>query len=388
MGLLMDEELYQQMEIWRHDFHKYPETAYEEHRTARIVADLLKSFGITVHTGIAETGVVGVLEGDLSGNQAIGLRADMDALPITEQNTVSYCSHNKGKMHACGHDGHTAMLLGAAKYLSENRDFRGRVIFIFQPAEEGEAGAKRMLDEGVFEQFPVDAVFGMHNWPGLPVGHFGVHAGPVMAAMDTFDITITGKGGHAAMPHQCIDPVMVSSHLMVAIQSIMSRELDPLAQSVLTITKIHGGDAYNVIPHQVVLCGTCRTFDRTVRDKIESRLRLKIEQVCGGFGATGSLNYIKRFPATINHKNQAEFCASVAKKVVGRDAVYTDIQPSMASEDFAYFLLQKPGAFVWIGNGPADEGRKLHNPCYDFNDEALIVGANFWVQLVQSFKNT
>ncbi|EGG95541.1 putative hydrolase/peptidase [gamma proteobacterium IMCC1989] len=376
--------LHQAMREWRQDLHAHPETAFEEHRTSAKVVELLTSFGLEVTTGLAETGVVAALKGNVQSDRAIGLRADMDALNLQELNTFSHCSKHKGKMHGCGHDGHTAMLLGAAKHLSENRDFAGTVVFIFQPAEEGESGAKVMCDEGLFEQFPVDAVYGMHNWPGLEVGCFAIHSGPVMASMDVFDITITGQGCHGGMPHMGVDPVAVAGQLIGSLQHIVSRTLNPLESGVVSITQMHGGDAYNVVPDSVVLSGTCRTFSAEAQDLIESKMQQQVRSICEAFGAAGELDYRRIYPSAINDVKHAAICADVTQALVGERQVKHDLPPSMGAEDFAFMLQERPGAYIWIGNGTAEDGRGLHNPYYDFNDDILTLGANYWVTLVQS----
>ena len=382
-SITKDSELHQQMRAWRKDIHAHPETAYEEHRTAAKVAQLLQSFDLEVHTGLAVTGVVATLQGNKPGSGCIGLRADIDALNLQELNKFEHCSRHDGKMHACGHDGHTAMLLGAAKYLSQNRDFAGTVVFIFQPAEEGEAGAKMMCDQGLFEQFNVDAVYGMHNWPGIEQGKFAVHTGPVMASMDLFDITISGQGCHAGMPHLGTDPIMVAGQLIGALQSIVSRDLDPLHSGVVSITQIHAGEAYNVIPDSVTLSGTCRAFSVEQQQQIESLMRQRVASICEAFGARGELDYRRVAPCTENHPQQTQICAQVTTDLVGAENVILDQAPSMGSEDFAFMLLEKPGAYIWIGNGVMQGGKGLHNPHYDFNDEVLALGASYWVALTQ-----
>lgn len=376
--------LHQKMRDWRRDFHAHPETAFEEHRTAAKVVELLTDFGLDVTTGLAKTGVVATLQGYQESNRSIGLRADMDALNLQELNTFSHCSKNEGKMHGCGHDGHTAMLLGAAKYLSEHRNFAGKVVFIFQPAEEGEAGARVMCEEGLFEQFDVDSVYGMHNWPGLDAGIFAVHTGPVMAAMDVFDITITGKGCHGGMPHMGSDPVVVAAQLISALQTIVSRNINPLESGVVSITRMNGGDAYNVVPDSVTLSGTCRTFSAEVQNLIESRMRSLVSSICEAFGARGTLDYRHQYPATVNTHENADICARVLENLVGREKVISDPEPSMGAEDFAFMLQKRPGAYVWIGNGSGEGGCGLHNPHYDFNDAILALGTNYWLTLVQT----
>ncbi len=367
---------------WRRDLHAHPEIAFEEHRTASFVADRLESFGVEVHRGLAKTGVVGQLKAG-SGNRAIALRADMDALPMEEHNGFGHRSKTPGMMHACGHDGHTTMLLGAAKYLAETKGFDGTVYFIFQPAEEAEGGGEVMVKEGLFEQFPVEAVFGLHNWPGMPAGQFGVAAGPMMAAFDTFDLKVTGKGSHGAMPHQGVDSIVTAAQVITALQTIASRNTDPLDAVVVSVTQIHGGDAYNIIPDAVELKGTVRTFKDSVREGVEPAIRRIANGVCEAAGATMELDYHWRYPATVNHAEETELAASAAAAVVGAENVERHPIPSMGSEDFAYMLRERPGCYVWLGNGPTEGGCMLHNPAYDFNDEILPVGASYWATLVE-----
>jgi len=327
------------------------------------------------------------LEGSRPANgnlSSIGLRADIDALDIEEQNDFPYKSVYSGKMHACGHDGHTTMLLGAMKYLAQTRNFGGKVHFIFQPAEENEGGARVMVEEGLFDRFPVDAVFGLHNWPGMPLGQFAVAPGPMMAAFDVFTITIKGKGTHGAMPHLGIDPIVVASHVVTALQSIVSRTISALDQVVLSVTQIHAGDTWNVIPGEVVLNGTTRTFRKEIQDTLEPRIRQIVDGVTAAFGATAELKYERRYPATINTEQETEWSAEAACAVVGPKNVARDPQPCMGSEDFAFMLNECPGSYIWMGNGPSDNDRLLHNARYDFNDEAIPVGASYWVRLVET----
>ena len=377
-------EFHAEMTQWRHQIHAHPETAFEEHKTAELVAGLLESFGVTVDRGIARTGVIGTLKGSLPGDRAIALRADMDALHIEEQNDAPYASRHHGRMHACGHDGHTAMLLGAAKHLAETRNFAGTIHFVFQPAEENEGGARLMIQEGVLERYPVEAVFGMHNWPEVPAGQFAVRSGPMMAAFDIFEITITGRGAHAAMPHLAIDPIVVAAQLVSGLQTIASRDVNPAESAVVSITQIHGGDTWNVIPETVVLRGTTRSFNPAVRDQIELAIRRIAEGVCRAGGAQIEFRYERRYPALINASAETEIAAATAASLVGERNVKRDLLPSMAAEDFACFLEQKPGAYIWIGNGTAEAGGILHNPHYDFNDEVLPLGASYWVRLAES----
>ena len=374
----------------RRDIHAYPELAFKETRTSDLVAEALASYGLEVHRGLAGTGVVGVLKkGD--SPRAIGLRADMDALAVEEKNGFSHCSTRVGTMHACGHDGHTAMLLGAARYLSEQRDrldFEGTVYFIFQPAEESEGGALVMVNEGLFRQFPMDAVFGLHNWPGIPVGEMAVVPGPVMASTCCFEISVRGKGCHAGMPHQGNDPLVAASHLVIALQSIVSRNIHPCESSVVSVTQIHGGDALNVIPEQVVLRGTIRAFKPEIQQQVEKR----IEALCSGigqsYGASITICIDQRYPATVNHPDETALCQRVAAQLLGKENVRTSELPSMGAEDFAYMLREKRGCYVWLGNGVSAQGAvsacMLHSPHYDFNDEILPIGIRYWVQLVES----
>jgi hippurate hydrolase len=367
---------------WRRDLHAHPEIAFEEHRTAGIVAEHLESFGIEVHRGLAKTGVVGQLKAG-TGNRAIALRADMDALPLEEYNEFDHRSQTDGMMHACGHDGHTTMLLGAAKYLAESKDFDGTVYFIFQPAEEGEGGGKVMIEEGLFEQFPAETVFGLHNWPGMPAGQFGIAAGPMMAAFDIFDLKITGNGSHAAMPHQGVDSIVTASQVVTALQTITSRNTNPLDALVVSVTQIHGGDAYNIIPDSVQLRGTVRSFKDSVGEYAEQAIARIATGICQAAGATMELDYQRRYPSTINHADETELAALAAAAVVGDDNIDRHPVPSMGSEDFAYMLRERPGCYVWLGNGMADGGCMLHNPGYDFNDDILPVGASYWATLVE-----
>ncbi len=375
----------------RRDIHAHPELRFEENRTAELVAQKLESWGIPVHRGLGKTGVVGTIRQGSSG-RSIGLRADMDALPMQEHNEFEHRSRNHGKMHACGHDGHTAMLLAAAKYLAEHRNFDGTVHLIFQPAEEGGAGAQRMIDDGLFEKFPCDAVFGMHNWPGMKVGQFGVRAGPTLASSNEFRITITGRGAHAALPHNGIDPVLVATHVVQALQSILTRNKKPIDSAVLSVTQIHAGEAVNVIPDSAVISGTVRAFTLEVLDMIEERMREIAEKLPVAFGASGSLYFHRNYPPLINHANETEFARSVLQDVVG-DANIFEFEPAMGSEDFAFMLQAKPGSYIMAGNGDGshrDSGHgmgpcMLHNPSYDFNDDLIPVGATYWVRLAEKF---
>jgi amidohydrolase len=364
---------------WRQHLHAHPELAFEEKQTAAFIAGKLREFGLEVHEGIAGTGVVGVLR---RGNgPMVGLRADIDALPIVEATGLSYASQADGRMHACGHDGHTAMLLGAARVLSEMPPPNGTVAFIFQPAEENEGGGKAMVEDGLFSDFPASSVYGMHNWPGLPAGQFAVHAGPVMAAFDTFEVIVEGQGSHGAMPHQGVDPISVSAQLYQAWQLIVSRNVSPTDAAVISVTQIHAGDTWNVIPNAVTLRGTVRTLRPETRDLIETRMAERTDLISRAFGARAQFHYQRRYPATINTAAEAETARLAAAETAANSPVLTDLAPSMASEDFSYMLQEKPGAYIWIGNGPAENGHNLHSPRYDFNDTILPTGVEYWVRL-------
>ena len=369
---------------WRHDIHAHPELLYDVNRTAGIVADKLRSFGCDeVVTGIGRTGVVGVIHGNRAGEggRVIGLRADMDALSIQEANDIPYKSTVPGKMHACGHDGHTAMLLGAARYLAETRNFNGTAVVIFQPAEEGGAGGKAMVQDGLMERFRVEEVYGMHNYPGLPVGQFALRAGPLMAAADRITIDIEGRGGHAARPHVSIDTVLVGAQIINAIQSIVSRNVDPLEAAVVSICVFQAGTTDNVIPQTAQLRGTARSLTPKVRDLLEGRLQQVVTGTAQLYGATAKLTYRRDYPITRNHDRQAAFAASVATQVAGRERVDDQVAPVMGAEDFSFMLEARPGAFIFVGNG-ASAG--LHHPAYDFNDETIPFGTSYWVKLVES----
>jgi hippurate hydrolase len=365
----------------RRDLHAHPELCFEEQRTSDIVAAKLTEWGIPVHRGLGTTGVVGIIKSGTS-NRAIGLRADMDALPMAESNTFAHASTCPGKMHACGHDGHTAMLLGAAKYLAETRNFDGTVHFIFQPAEENEGGGREMVEQGLFDKFPCESVYGMHNWPGMPVGQFGVRPGPMMASYDIFEIELTGRGCHAAMPHTGIDPIVAAAALVQALQSIPSRNVDPIESAVVSVTQIHAGDTWNVIPDAAVLRGTTRAFKPQVQDLIERRIRELCAGICSAYGTQAKVRYERRYPPTVNAVRETEVCASVLERMVGAENV-SRIPPVMGSEDFAFMLQVKAGCYVFVGNGPGEGGCMLHNPHYDFNDEVLPLGASYWANLVE-----
>jgi amidohydrolase len=377
-------DFHAEMAEWRHQIHARPETAFEEHKTAELVSRLLQSFGLSVDRGIARTGVIGTLKGSVPSDRAIALRADMDALHIEEQNDFPHASQDRGRMHACGHDGHTAMLLGAAKHLAETRNFAGTIYFVFQPAEENEGGARLMIEEGILEKYPVEAVFGMHNWPELPEGQFAIQSGPMMAAFDIFEIEIKGRGAHAAMPHLAIDPIVAAAQVVNGLQTIASRNVHPLEGGVVSVTQIHGGDTWNVIPETVLLRGTTRSFNPAVRDQIEPAIRRIAEGACSACGAAISVRYERRYPPTINSAAETDLAADAAASLVGDDNVKRDMLPSMAAEDFAWFLEKKPGAYIWIGNGCAEKRGMLHSPHYDFNDAILPLGASYWVRLAES----
>ena len=364
----------------RRDIHAHPELCFQEVRTADLVAAKLTEWGIPIHRGLGTTGVVGIVKSGTSA-RAIGLRADMDALPMQEFNTFSHASQNAGKMHACGHDGHTAMLLGAAKYLAETRNFAGTAALIFQPAEEGGAGARAMIADGLMDKFRIEEVYGMHNLPGLPVGQFAIRPGAVMAATDTVIIDIEGKGGHAAWPNHTIDPVLVGAQIVAQAQSIVARSVDPLEAAVISICVFQAGSAINIIPQTAQLRGTARSFKPEVRDLLEKRLRELVEHTAQAHGARATLTYRRGYPVTHNHEEQTAFAASVAKEIAGNDRVDTNTPPMMGAEDFSYMLEARPGAFIFVGNG---DTAGLHNPAYDFNDEAIPTGTSYWVKLVET----
>ena len=377
-------DLHGEITAWRRDIHAHPELLYEVHRTAGSVADKLKRFGCDeVVTGIGRTGVVGVIRGarGAGGSRVIGLRADMDALPIQEANEVPYKSTVPGKMHACGHDGHTAMLLGAARYLAETRNFSGTAVVIFQPAEEGGAGGKAMVQDGLMDRFGIEEVYGMHNYPGLPVGEFALRPGPLMAAADRLTIEIEGRGGHAARPHIAVDTVLVGAQIINQIQSIVSRNVDPLHAAVVSICVFQAGSTDNVIPQTALLRGTARSLTPEVRDLLERRLHDVVTGTAQLYGATAKLTYKRDYPVTRNHERQAAFAASVAAEVVGRERVNDHAAPVMGAEDFSFMLEARPGAFIFVGNG---DSAGLHHPAYNFNDDAIPVGTSYWVRLVET----
>jgi amidohydrolase len=379
-------DLQPDIQAWRRDIHEHPELLYDVHRTAAFVADRLREFGCDeVATGLGRTGVVGVIKGrnkaaGKSDVKVIGLRADMDALPIEEATNLPYASKTKGLMHACGHDGHTAMLLGAARYLAETRNFAGDAVVIFQPAEEGGAGAAAMIKDGLMDRFAIDQVYGMHNGPGIPLGAFAIRTGPIMAATDSIDIRIEGLGGHAARPHICIDSVLAGAQLITALQSVVSRSVDPLESAVISMCEFHAGNARNVIPQTAVLRGTVRTLIPGVRALVEKRVREVVAGVAQMTGAKIELDYVPGYPVTVNHASQTEFATQVAKEIAG-DANVHETAPMMGAEDFSYMLEERPGAFIFCGNG---NSAGLHHPAYNFNDEAIVFGTSYWIKLVEN----
>ena len=375
-------DLADEIASWRHDFHENPEIMYETVRTAAKVADLLRSFGLDeVVTGIGRTGVVGVIRGKNGGaGRVIGLRADMDALPIEEMTGLPYASKTSGKMHACGHDGHTSMLLGAAKYLAETRNFNGTAVVIFQPAEEGGAGAKAMIDDGLMTRWAIDEVYSLHNLPGLPVGEFAIRKGPIMAATDEFRITITGRGGHAAKPHETVDPIIVGTQIVSALQTIASRAVNPLDSVVVSVTIFEAGTAFNVIPETATLRGTIRSLTDATRDLAEKRLHDIVNALCIAYGATANIEFRRGYPVTANHDDQTDFAVSVAEEIAGPERVQRETEPMMGGEDFSYMLLERPGAYIFAGNG---DSASLHHPRYNFNDGLIPSGSSYFVRLVE-----
>jgi amidohydrolase len=375
----------------RRDIHAHPELKFEEFRTSDLVAKKLTDWGIPIHRGLGKTGVVAILKNGTS-KRAIGLRADMDALPMSEHNKFAHASKFSGRMHACGHDGHTAMLLGAARHFAKYKNFDGTVYLIFQPAEEGGGGAREMIKDGIFEKFPMDAVFGMHNWPGSKLGRFGLRSGPVMASSSEFKITITGKGSHAALPHTGIDPIPVACQMVQAFQTIITRNKSPAEAAVLSVTMINGGEATNVVPDSAEIQGTVRTFTTATIDLIESRMREIAQHTAAAFNCDSVFYFNRNYPPTINHPAETEFCARVMADIVGTENV-EDFEPTMGAEDFSFFLQEKPGAYVMIGNGEGlhrESGHGLgpcvlHNPNYDFNDEAIPLGATYWVKIAETW---
>lgn len=377
------DKIQDEMRTWRRDIHQHPETSYEEVRTAKVIADLLASFGVEVHRGYGKTGVIGVLKrGD--SQSAIGLRADIDALNLYENNRFDHCSVYPGKMHACGHDGHTAMLLGAAKYLSETQNFDGIVYFIFQPAEEDGAGAQAMINDGLFDDFPMDAIYGMHNFPGLEVGSFGISSGPALASVDVFNLEITGVGGHGAFPHLAKNPIITGAQVVSAWQAIINQSLDPIQAAVLNISEFHSGTANSVIPEKTTITGSVRAFSTNTQDLLEKRMKETAIGLCQAGGVVCDFSYVREYPSTINTFKETQHAIAAASSVVKPENVDITWPPEMGAEDFSFYLLHIPGCYIMIGNGTVGHGGcSQHNPNYDFNDEILTIGANYWVQLTQ-----
>lgn len=378
------QQIYPQMQQWRHHLHQFPETAFEENLTSDYIANLLRQFGLEVHQGLGKTGVVATLSSGTS-TRKIALRADIDALPIQEQNQLPYKSQHHGKMHACGHDGHSAMLLGAAAYLSQHRNFNGTVYLIFQPAEEGQAGAQQMIEDGLFTLFPAESVYGLHNMPGVTQGHFAVKAGAMMASSDNFEICLSGHGTHAAMPHLGSDVIVVAAQLITALQTIVSRSLDPAETAVVSVTQINAGTAWNVIPETAVICGTFRCFNSAVQQQIKERMEQLAQAICLAHRVTAQVAFNSNevgYPVTVNSKAEAAIAWEVAQELVGKEQVFEPV-PSMGAEDFSFMLQQKPGCYAWLGNGSVAGGCLLHNPHYDFNDDNLTLGVAYWVKLVE-----
>ena len=376
-------ELAEDAKVWRRDFHQHPELLYEVHRTAARVAELLTSFGVDeVVTGIGRTGVVGVIRGREPSPRVIGLRADMDALPLQEVSDIPHKSTIPGRMHACGHDGHTAMLLGAARYLAETRNFAGTAVVIFQPAEEGGAGGRAMVDDGLMERFGIEEVYGLHNAPGLPLGAVSTRVGAVMAAADTFEVRLKGLGGHAARPNKCVDPIIAGAQIVTALQTIVARNVDPVESAVLSITRFHAGtSADNIIPQTAIIGGTVRTLDEEVRRLMDKRFKDLVTAMASGMGVEVEIDYEWGYPVVVNHAEQTAFAARVARDVVGPDQVKTDMPPRLGGEDFAYMLQARPGAFVFMGIG---DGAGVHHPEYDFNDDVIPHGISYWAKLVET----
>ncbi len=376
-------EFHQEITAWRRDFHANPELLYDVHRTAGKVEEMLKSFGVDeIKTGLGRTGVVGIIKGrSTKSGKVIGLRADMDALPITENTGKPYASTIPGKMHACGHDGHTAMLLGAAKYLAETRNFDGTVALIFQPAEEGGGGGDAMVKDGLMEKFGIEEVYGMHNFPGIPVGEFGIREGGIMAATDVFSIDIEGVGGHAALPHLAVDPIVTAAQMISGLQTLVSRNVDPVKSAVLSVTVIKAGEANNVIPRTAKITGTVRTLDEDVRDLMEQRLNDFVPQFAKSYGASASMTYRRGYPVTVNAPQQALFAGDVAALVAGDERVNRNVNPTMGGEDFSYMLQARPGAYILVGQG---DTAGLHDDKYDFNDEIIPIGVSYWIKLAET----
>jgi hippurate hydrolase len=380
------QERHETLAAIRRDLHAHPELGYEEHRTGALVAERLHQWGIEVHTGVGRTGVVGIIRGrqDASG-RSVGLRADMDALPMQEENEFAHRSTRPGLMHGCGHDGHTTMLLGAAQYLASTRNFDGSVFLIFQPGEEGFAGARTMIEDGLFERFPANEVYALHNWPGLPPGHIGLNPGPMMAAADRFEITICGRGGHAAHPHQTVDPVLIAGHIITAVQSVVARNVAPIDTAVVSLCAVQAGHpgAFSVIPREARLIGTVRTFQHSIQTLIEHRLNELVQSTAKAFGGEATLKYERVYPATINHAPQYDHAVHVAEDLVGRDHVVRQMPPSMGAEDFSFMLQAKPGCYARLGQGTGESGCFLHNTRYDFNDAVIPLGAGFLAALAE-----
>src|SRR3974390_2486578 len=375
-------DLHKELIEWRRDIHAHPELLYDVNRTAASVADKLKSFGCDeVVAGIGRTGIVGVIHGSKPGRKVVGLRADMDALPIEEETGLPYTSTVSGKMHACGHDGHTTMLLGAAKYLAETRNFAGTAVVIFQPAEEGGAGALAMIKDGLISRFGIQEVYGMHNFPGLPVGEFAIRPGPLMAAADHLQMEIEGKGGHAARPHLSIDTILVGAQMINQLQSIVARNIDPLESAVVSVCMFQAGHADNVIPQHALLRGTARSFTPQVRELLHKRIGELVEGTARIYGASAKVTYTSGYPVVVNHERQTAFAADVAREIAGKDKVDTAVPPVMGAEDFSFLLQERPGAFIFVGNG---DSAGLHHPAYDFNDDLIPVGTSYWVRLAET----
>jgi len=375
-------DLHNEIKEWRRDFHAHPELRFDVHRTAGSVAEKLKGFGCDeVVPGIGRTGVVGVIRGRKTGSKVIGLRADMDALPLEEETGLPYKSSVSGKMHACGHDGHMAMLLGAAKYLAETRNFAGTAVVIFQPAEEGGAGALAMIKDGLISRFGIQEVYGMHNFPGLPVGEFAIRPGAIMAAADHLQIQIDGKGGHAARPHLSIDTILVGAQMINQLQSIVARNVDPLESAVVSVCTFQAGHADNVIPQHALLRGTARSFTPQVRELLHKRIGELVEGTARMYGASAKVTYTSGYPVVVNHERQTAFAADVAREIAGKDKVDTAVPPVMGAEDFSFMLQERPGAFIFVGNG---DSAGLHHPAYDFNDDTIPVGTSYWVRLAET----
>ncbi len=381
-------QMQDEMKKWRQDLHRIPEIGLEEFQTSKYIKEKLKLWNIDYKDGYSKTGIVAWIKGSKGNSKkSIGLRADFDALPMNEKNNFDYKSQNNGMMHACGHDGHTTMLLGAVKYLSENRHFDGVVHFIFQPGEEGFGGGEIMINEGLFKDFKIDEVYALHNWPELPLGQFGVSSGPMMAAVDEFDIIVLGKGGHAAIPDLTVDPVIIATQIITAFQTIISRIVSPIDKALISVTKINAGSAYNVISDEVFLGGTVRTFKPETRKMVEKKMYEISKGIANANGGDIKFTYNSGYPPTINSKNESIFAGNVAKSLVGSENVITEIDPSMGGEDFSYFLNNKPGSYLYIGQKDTEHKSHLHTTSYDFNDNLLPIGVNFWVDLVKNFFN-